>query len=175
MGLERGPDGVVADHRRVLAGAVDGRGDQPLLDAQQLRGRPAALLHRPVGDHRHRPLGKEPVREFLKLSPGGTGELAAEGSDDVLAGEGGRLGGQAVRTGKPIQQFGHCPLGQGLVAVDRLAGHLPDEAVHIHAPSGRLRPPPSIQRVRRLLLFGVTGGVDGPLDQPRCPLTAGRL
>jgi site-specific DNA recombinase len=33
-----------------------------------------------------------------------------------------------------------------------------------------LRPPASIQAVRCLLLLGLAGGLDGPLDQPRCPL-----
>jgi hypothetical protein len=35
---------------------------------------------------------------------------------------------------------------------------------------GRLLTPPSVQGVRGLLLLGLAGGLDGPLDQPRCPL-----
>jgi hypothetical protein len=34
----------------------------------------------------------------------------------------------------------------------------------------RLRAPPSIQGVRGLVVFGLAGGMDGPLDQPGCPL-----
>src|SRR5829696_6780220 len=44
-----------------------------------------------------------------------------------------------------------------------------------HPPFCQLRkdhlgPPASIQSVRGLVVFGLTSGVDGPLDQPRCPL-----
>ena len=175
VGGQGGPDAVAGHHGGLLAGSVDGSADQALLDGQQLGGGPATLLHRSLDHHGHRLLGQEPVGELLELSPGGAGELAAEGSDHVVAGEGGRGRGQPVRTDEPVEHFGHRMFGQCLAAVDRPAGHLPDEAVHIHAPSGRLRPPPSIQGVRSLVLLGLAGRVDSPLDQPRRPLTARHL
>jgi hypothetical protein len=58
------------------------------------------------------------------------------------------------------------------VAVACPAGHLPNQGVRIHPPVGRLYPPASVQGVRGLVLLGLTGGLDGPLDQPRRPLPA---
>ena len=76
----------------------------------------------------------------------------------------------AVR--QPLEHRGHRPLGQDLVAVACPAGHLAQQGVRVVALLGRLRPPPSIQCVRGLVVFGLASGMDGPLDQPRgrvCP------
>jgi hypothetical protein len=101
--------------------------------------------------------------------------LAAEGGEHVLASEGGCGRGQSVRTCQPVEHLGHRPLRQLLVAVAGPAGHRPDQGVRVQAALGRLRPPPPVQGVRRFLLLGLAGGMDGPLDQPRCPLTSVRL
>ena len=50
------------------------------------------------------------------------------------------------------------------------AGHLPHQGVRVHTPFGRLLPPAAVQGVPCLVLFGLAGGVDSPLDQPRRPL-----
>ena len=158
-------------HGGLLAGAAGGGGDQPLLDRQQLGGGPAALLQRPLGDHADRPLGQEPVGQLLELGPGGPGQLAAEGGDHVLAGEGGRGRGQPVRAGQPVEHRGHRPLGQPSWSRSRVRPVTCRTRVSGSMPAlGRLGPPPSIQGVRGLVLLGLAGGVDGPLDQPRCPL-----
>jgi hypothetical protein len=177
MGGQRGPDGLMGHLGGLLAGAAGGGGDQPLLCGQQLRGGPAPLLDRPIGDHADRPLGQEPVGQVLELGSAGPGQLAAEGGDDVLAGEGGRGRGEAVRAGQPVEHSGHRPLGHCpfLPAVLRPVGHLPDQGVRVHAPLGRFCPPPSIQGVRCLVPFRLAGRVDGPLDQPRRPLPPIRL
>jgi hypothetical protein len=122
------PHRLVGSHGRLLPRPAGGGRDQPLLDGQQLRGRPAALLQRPVGDHTDRPLGQEPVRQVLQLASSGASQAGAKGDQDVWVGEGGRGRGQPVRAGQPVQQptghrSGHCPL---LVAVGCPAGHLPD-------------------------------------------------
>jgi hypothetical protein len=144
MGGQRGPDGVMGHHGGLFANAAGRGGNQPLLDGEQLRGGPAALLHRPVGHHRHRPLSQEPVDQLLELDSGGTGKFTAQGGDDVVVGEGGRLGGKSVRAGQPVEDLGHRLLGQGLLAVDCPVGHLADQGVQVHAPSGRLGSPTSI-------------------------------
>jgi hypothetical protein len=166
------PHHLMGGHRRLLAGPARGAGDQPLLDRQQLRGGPAALLQGPVGDHADRPLGQEPVRQLFQLGPGSTGQTGAEGDQDIRAGEGGRGRRQPLRAGQPIEQptdhlRGHRPV---LWAVSCPAGHRPDQGVRVHAALGCLRPPPAIQGVRGLVLLGLAGGMDGPLDQPRRPL-----
>ena len=172
MGLKRRPDGLMRHHGGLLAGPADGRGNQPLFDSQQLGGRPAPLLQRPLGDHGHRPIGQEPVGQLLELGPGGPGQLAAQGGPAVQAGAAGRQGGQAVRAGQPIQHLPHRRLGHRpvLLAVQCPAGHLPDQDVRVHAPLGGFCPPPSIQGVRSLVLLWLAGGLDSPLNQPRCPL-----
>jgi hypothetical protein len=168
--LQGGPNRVVGHHRRLLVGAAGGGGHQPLLHAQQLGGGPAALLQRPIRHHRHGPLSTEPISKVLELGPADADQLATKGSDDVLAGEGGRGRGQSVRTCQPLEHLGHRPLGQALVAVAGPAGHLPDHGVRIVAALGRLRPPASIQGVRGLVIFGLASDMDGPLDQPGGPL-----
>jgi hypothetical protein len=173
--LQRGTDGVMADHGGLLAGAAGRGSNQPLLDPEELRGGPAALLQRPLGHHGYRPLDQEPVGQLLELGPGGTGQLAAEGGEHVLAGERGRLSSESVRAGQPLEHLGHRPLGQHQVAVACPAGHLPDHAVRILAALSRLGAPASRQRVRGLVLLGLAGGVDGPLDQPRGPRPPGGL
>jgi hypothetical protein len=80
--------------------------------------------------------------------------------------------GQPVRAGQPVEQptgrrFGHRRV---LDAVGCPAGHRPDKGIRVHPPLGRLGPPPSVQGVRGLVLLGLAGGLDGPLDQPRRPL-----
>jgi hypothetical protein len=80
--------------------------------------------------------------------------------------------GQPLRAGQLVKYSiglcsGHRPV---LLAVGGPAGHRPDQGVRVHAALGRLGPPPSIQSVRCLVLLGLAGGVDGPLDQPRRPL-----
>jgi hypothetical protein len=62
---------------------------------------------------------------------------------------------------------GHRPV---LVALGCPAGHLPDKGIRVHATPGRLGPPAVVQGVRCLMLLGPAGGLDGPLDQSRCPL-----
>jgi hypothetical protein len=69
------------------------------LDGQEVGGGPAALLQGPVGDHTDRPLGQEPIRQRLQLSPADAGQTGAEGNEDIRAGEGGRVLGQPVRAG----------------------------------------------------------------------------
>jgi hypothetical protein len=175
MRLQRCPHRVVGDYGRLLVGAAGGGRDQPLLDGQELGGGPAALLQRPICHHADRPLGTEPVSEIFQLRPAGPGQLAAEGGDDVLAGEGGRGRGQSVRTCQPVGHLGHCPLGQVLVVVACPAGHLLDQGVRVVAAIGRLCPPPTVQGVRGLVLLGLASGLDGPLNQPRGPLPTGGL
>jgi hypothetical protein len=169
VGGQRRPHRVVTDHGGLFAGPAGGGSDQPPFDPEELRGGPAALLQRPVGHHRHRPFDQEPVGQPLQLDPAGAGEVAAERGDDVLAGEGGRLGGQPVRTGQPVEHLGHHPLGQRRIPVQRPVGHLPHQGVRVHAALGRLRPPAVVQGVRRLVPLGLAGGLHGPLDQPRRP------
>jgi hypothetical protein len=96
------PHRRMGGHRRVLARSAGGAGDQRLLDGQEVRGGPAALLQGLVGDHADRPLDQEPVGQPLELGPGGAGQPGAEGDQDVGAGEGGRVLGQPVRAGQPI-------------------------------------------------------------------------
>jgi hypothetical protein len=175
VGLEGGPDRVVGDHGRLLLSAAGAGGDQPLLHGQQRRGGPAALLQRPIRHHGHGPLDQEPVSEVIELGPGGAGQLAAEGGEHIPPGEGGRLGSETLRTGQLVEHLGHRPLGQAPVAVACPGAHLPDEGVRVVAPLGRLRPPPTVQGVRGLVVFGPAGGLDGPLDQPRGPLPTLRL
>jgi hypothetical protein len=165
---QRGPHRVMANNGGLLADPVGGGGDQPLLHGQQFGGGPAALLQCPIRHHGHGPLGTEPVGQLLELGPGGSGEVPADGGDDVLAGEGGRGRGQPVRSGQPIEQptghlRGHRPV---LAAVGCPAGHRPDQGVRVLSALGRLPPPPSIQGVRRLVLLGLASGLHGPLDQP---------
>jgi hypothetical protein len=162
-------------HRGVLASATGRGGDQPLFQGQEFRSRPAALLQRPLGHHRHRPFGKEPVGELLELGAAGAGQLTTHRCYHVLTGERGRLGGQPVRTGQPVKHRSHRPLGQLLAAVACPAGHLPDHAVRVVAALGRLPTPAVIQGVRGRVLLGLAGGLHRPLDQPRRPLPSVRL
>jgi len=125
-------------HGRLLAGSAGGRGDQPLLDRQQLWGGPAAFLKGPAGDHADRPLGQEPVRQRLQLDPSGAGQAGAHGDQDLGAGEGGRVRGQPVRTSQLVEQpdgrvRGHRPV---LIPVTCPAGQLPHQGVRVHASSG---------------------------------------
>jgi hypothetical protein len=80
--------------------------------------------------------------------------------------------GQPVRAGQPIEQptnsfTGHRPV---LIPVSCPGGHLSDQGVRVRPALGRLCPPTVIQGVRGLVLLGLAGGLDGPLDQPRRPL-----
>jgi hypothetical protein len=80
--------------------------------------------------------------------------------------------GQPLQAGQLIKHLigrhlGYCPV---LIPGGCPAGHRPDEGVRVHTPLGRLRPPPSIQGVRCLVLLGLAGGLDRPLDQPWRPL-----
>jgi hypothetical protein len=81
---------LMGDDRRLLLRPADGRGDEALLELQQLRGGPSALLQRPVGDHADRPLGQEPVRQRLQLGPSGAAQAGAHSDQDIRASEGGR-------------------------------------------------------------------------------------
>jgi hypothetical protein len=85
--------------------------------------------------------------------------------------------GQPVRASQPIEQLTGRRFGHRLVldAVGCPTSHLPDEGVRVHPALGRLLTPPVVQGVRCLVLLGFAGGLHRPLDQPRCPLTAGRL
>jgi hypothetical protein len=166
------PNRLMGDPGRLLVGPARGGGDQPLLDLKEVGGGPAALLHRPVGDHTDRPLGQEPVRQGLQFGPSRTGQAGTEGDQDIRAGEGGRGRGQSVGAGQPVEQptghlFGHRP---GLVAVGCPADHPADQSVRVHATLGRLLPPAVVHGVRGLVLLGLAGRLDGPFDQPRCPL-----
>jgi hypothetical protein len=166
------PHRLMGDHGRLLARPAGGARDQPLLDRQQVGSRPAAVLQGPVGDHADRPLGQEPVGQLLELGPSGAGELAAPGDQDIAAGEGGRVFGQPVRAGQPVEQVAGRRFGHGLVlaAVGCPTGHLSDEGVRVHPTLSRLGPPAAVQRVRDLVLLGLAGGLHRPLDQPRRPL-----
>jgi hypothetical protein len=165
-------DRLVGDPRRLLPGPTGSGDDQLLLDAKEVWGGPAALLQGPVGDHADRPLSQEPIRQLLQFRPFGPSEAGAQGDQDVGAAEGGRVLGQPVRAGQPIEQltgrrFGHRKV---LGAVGCPAGHRPDQSVRVHPALGRLCPPSVVQGVRGLVLLGFAGRLDGPLDQPRCPL-----
>jgi hypothetical protein len=94
---------LMRDERRLLARPVSGAPDQLLLDRQQLRSGPAALLEGPVGDHADRPLGHEPIRQRLQFRPSDPGQAGAQGDQDIRAGEGGRVLGQPVRPGQPVE------------------------------------------------------------------------
>jgi hypothetical protein len=160
---------LMRSHGGPFARPTSGRNDQPLLNRQEVGGGPAALLQGPVGDHADRPLGQEPIRQLLQLHPSGAGQAGAQ---DIRAGEGGRGRGQPVRAGQPVEQptnsfTGHRPV---LLPVGCPGGHLSDEGVRVVSALGRLGPPPAVQGVRGLLLLGLAGRVDGPLDQPGCPL-----
>jgi hypothetical protein len=164
--------GLMGSHSRLLIGPTGHPLDQPLLDREQLRGRPAALLQHPIGDHADRPLGTEPIRQRLQHGPSGSGQPGAEGDQDVRAGEGGRVLGQPLRAGQPVEESsnsftGHRPV---LDPVGCPVGHCPDQGVRVHATFSRLGPPAAVQGVRSLVLLGLAGGLDRPLDQPRCPL-----
>jgi hypothetical protein len=104
MGGQGIAHGLVRSHGGVLARPASGRGNQPLLDAQEVGGGPAALLQGPVGDHTHRLLGQEPVRQGLKLCPADAGQAGAQGDQHVRSAEGGRVLGQPVRAGQPVEQ-----------------------------------------------------------------------
>ena len=164
---------LMGGHGRLLARPAGGAGDQPLLDRQQVGGGPAALLQGPVGDHADRPLGQEPVRQLLQLGPAGAGQAGAEGDQDVGAGEGGRVLGQPVRAGQPVEQpTGHRP-SDTVRSWSRLAVRPVTSRTRVSASTsalGRLLPPAAVQGVRGLVLLGLAGGLDGPLDQPRRPL-----
>jgi hypothetical protein len=85
--------------------------------------------------------------------------------------------GQPLRTGQPVEQSSNGFSGQRPVLdpAGCPAGHLPDQGVRVHPAPGRLGPPAAVQGVRGLVLLGLAGGLDGPLDQPRRPLpTLGR-
>jgi hypothetical protein len=173
VGSQGGPDGLMARHACVLAGAVDRGRDQPLLHGQELGGGPAPLLHRPLGHHRDRPLEDEPVGQLLQFGAGGAGEVGAEGGQHLGPTEGGRGRGQPGRANQPVERLDHRPLRQVLMAVAGPVGHLPDQGVPVVSAFGRLRPPPSRQGVRGLVVFGFAGGLHGPLDQPGCPFPPG--
>jgi hypothetical protein len=68
-------------------------------------------------------------------------QASAEGSDHVLAGEGGRLRGQPVRAGEPVEHPRHRALAERLITVARSTGHLADELVGVAAALSRLGPP----------------------------------
>jgi hypothetical protein len=73
MGEDGLTDRLMGDDTHLFARPAGGRGDEALLDPQQLRSGPAALLQGPVGDHADRPLGQEPVRQLFELGPGSPG------------------------------------------------------------------------------------------------------
>ena len=161
----------MADDGGLLAGAAGGHGGQLLLDGEEVgvdRRRSSRTRSATTLTARSE---KEPIGQVLELGPAGAGELAAEGGDDVLAGEGGRGRSQPGRTCQPVEHLGHRPLRQVLVAVTGPSGHLPDQSVRVVAALGRLCPPSSIQGVRCLLLLGLAGGLHGPLDEAGCPLS----
>ena len=140
---------LMGGHGRLLARPAGGARDQPLLDRQEVGGGPAALLQGPVGDHADRPLGQEPVRQLLQLGPSGAGQAGAEGDQDVGAGEGGRVRGQPVRAGQPVEQ----PTGQP----QRTPSGPGRGWLSGRSPSGpgcpgplRARPPPVRQRSYRV-------------------------
>jgi hypothetical protein len=173
MGGQGLADRLMGSPSRLLLGPAGGCRDQPLFDGQEVGGGPAAFLQGPVGDHADRSLGQEPVRELLQFCPSGPGQTSTQGDQDVGAGEGGRVLGQPVRTGQPVEQPAGRVRGhhRARVAVGCPTGRLPDEGVRVHPTLGCLGPPPSIQGVRGLVLFGLPGGMHGPLDQSRRPLS----
>jgi hypothetical protein len=169
---QRIPYRLVGGNGCLLVRSACSRDDQSLLDLEEIGGGPAAFLECPVGDHADRPLGQEPVRQRLQLRPGGPGQASAQGDQDVGTGEGGRVLGQPVRTGQPMEQLtghlvGHRPV---LGAVGCPAGHHPDKGVRVVSALGRLGPPAVVQGVRGFMLLGRAGGLDRPLDQSRRPL-----
>jgi hypothetical protein len=172
MGGQGLTHGRMGGNGGVLAGSAGGALNQPLLDGQQVRGGPTALLQGPVGDHADRPLSQEPIRQLLQHGPSGAGQPGAEGDQDLRAGEGGRVLGQPLRAGQPVEESinsfsGHRPV---LDPVGCPASHRPDQSVRVHATFSRLLPPAAVQGVRSLVLLGLASCLDSPLDQPRCPL-----
>ena len=103
MGNQRLVYRVVGGDGGSLPCPVGRAGDRPLLDSEEVGGGPAALLQGPIGDHADRPLSQEPVRQLLQVCPSDAGQAGAEGDQDVGAGEGGRVLGQPVRAGQPIE------------------------------------------------------------------------
>jgi hypothetical protein len=87
----------------LLVRPAGGTDDETLLHRQEVRGGPTALLQGPVGDHADRPLDQEPIRQLLQLGPSGPGQAGAQGDQHIRAGEGGRVLGQPVRPGQPIE------------------------------------------------------------------------
>jgi hypothetical protein len=81
--------------------------------------------------------------------------------------------GQPLWAGQPVEESinsftGHRPV---LDPVGCPVGHCLDQGVRVHATFSHLLPPAAVQGVWSLVLFGFAGGLDGPLDQPRCPLS----
>ena len=110
----------------------------------------------PVGDHADRPLGQEPVRQPLQLGPASAGQTSAEGDQDVGAGEGGRLGGQPLRAGQPVEQPTGHPADTVRSWTRSLSGRSPPEPGCPGPPLlGHLGPPPSIQGVRASCSLGL--------------------
>jgi hypothetical protein len=166
MGAQGVAHGLVGGDGRLFARPAGGTGDQPLFDRQQLRGGPAAFLECPVGHHADCPLGQEPIRQLLQVRTSDAGQAGAQGDQDIGAGEGGRGRGQPGWAGQPIElPTGHRS-GHRLILIPVVcpAGHLPDQGVRVHASFGRLLPPAVVQGVRGLVLLGLAGGLDGPLD-----------
>jgi hypothetical protein len=163
---------LMGSDRRMFLHPAGGADDETLLHRQEVGGRPAALLKRPVGDHADRPLGQEPVGQRLQLAPSGPGQAGAQGDQDVGADKRGRGRGQPVRASQPIDQpdssfSGHCPI---LVPVGCPVGDRADQRVRVVSALGRLGPPSAILGVRGFVLLRLSGRVHSPLDQPRRPL-----
>jgi hypothetical protein len=99
-------------------------------------------------------------------------QASAEGSDHVLAGERGRLRGQPVRAGEPVEHPRHRALAERLITVARSTGHLADELVGVAAALSRLGPPRAYKVSGASCALALRGGVDGPLHQPGRPRSA---
>jgi hypothetical protein len=70
------PYRLMRGDRRMFLRPAGGADDETLLDRQQVGGGPAALLHRPVGDHTDRPLSQKPIRQPLQPTPSGPRQAA---------------------------------------------------------------------------------------------------
>jgi hypothetical protein len=165
MRPERFAHGLVGGHGGLLAGAVDRRGDQPLLGREQLGSGVAALAGGVLGHHADDPLGEEAVGQPLQFGRRGGGELAAESDQDLAAGEGGGVGGQPLGAGELVEgaldgQVGHRRLAE------LPAGDLPHQPLGVQAALAGLLPPAPIQRLGGLVGLGRAGGMRHVLHQP---------